>query len=83
MKETILAKSYLEVDLSAISNNIKMIKKCVGDNVTIAPVIKANAYGIGTSGLKEVFEKEKIHVVVVATIEEGIKLRGQGYKQLI
>ena len=83
MKETILAKSYLEVDLSAISNNIKMIKKCVGDNVTIAPVIKANAYGIGTSGLKEVFEKEKIHVVVVATIEEGIKLRGQGYKQEI
>lgn len=76
-------KSYLEVNLSCIKNNIEAIKKQVGNSVTIAPVIKANAYGLGTLGLKEVFEEEKIGVVFVATIEEGIALRKQGYKQEI
>ena len=76
-------KSYLEVNLSCIKSNLEMIRKQAGDSVTIAPVIKANAYGLGTAGLKGVFEEEKINVVVVATIEEGMALRKQGYKQEI
>ena len=76
-------KSYLEVNLSAIKNNIKKIKNVVGENVTIAPVIKANAYGLDTKGLKDIFEKENIRIVIVATIEEAIKLRNEGYRQEI
>lgn len=76
-------KSYLEVNLSNIENNIKQIKSKVGSNVTVAPVIKANAYGIGACELKSILEKLDIKIVVVATIEEAIKLRKKGYKQEI
>ena len=76
-------KSYLEVNLSNIENNIKQIKSKVGSNVTVAPVIKANAYGIGACELKNILEKLDIKIVVVATIEEAIKLRKNGYKQEI
>ena len=78
-----MIKSYLEVNLKNIQNNIKNIKQSVGDNVTVAPVIKANAYGLGTSGLREVFEKENIKILIVATIDEAINLRKQGYNQEI
>ena len=81
MEDKILEKSYLEINLSAIKNNIQKIKKKVGEGVTVAPVIKANAYGLGTSGLKEVFDEENIKIVAVATLYEAVKLRNEGYKQ--
>ena len=76
-------KSYLEVNLGAIENNLEKIKKQVGKEVTVATVIKANAYGMGTDIIKEAIEKEKIKIVIVATIEEAIKLRKEGYQQEI
>lgn len=81
MKKDILEKSYLEINLSNIANNIRKIKESVGIDVTIAPVIKANAYGVGTAMLKQVMKKEDISIVIVATVEEGIKLRNEGYTQ--
>ena len=76
-------KSYLEVDLSAIKSNLEKIKNQVGENVTVAPVIKANAYGIDTKGLRALFEEEQIKIVIVATVDEAIKLREEGYRQEI
>lgn len=78
-----MEKSYLEVNLSCIKNNIEKIKNLVGENVTVAPAIKANAYGLGTDALKEILEEEKIDIVFVATIEEARHLRKCGYKQEI
>lgn len=78
-----MEKSYLEVNLSFVKNNIKTIKELVGNSVTVAPVIKANAYGLGAEALKEILEEENIKVVFVATIEEAISLRKCGYKQEI
>ena len=82
-KSNKLEKSYLEVNLSSIANNIKRIKECVGKDITVAPVIKANAYGLGTDGLKNVLDEENIKIVIVATIEEAVKLRSEGYTQEI
>ena len=79
----ILEKSYLEVNLSSIANNIERIKRCVGKDVIVAPVIKANAYGLGTAGLKTVLDEENIKIVIVATIEEAVRLRSEGYTQEI
>ena len=78
-----MEKSYLEVNLSCIKNNIEKIKEIVGINVTVAPVIKANAYGLGVEALKDIFEEENIKIVFVATIEEAIHLKKCGYKQEI
>ena len=73
-----MRKSYLEVDLSAISNNIKVVKEKLGDNIEIMPVIKANAYGTGSTQLKAVLEKNNIKIVAVAIPEEGLQLVHSG-----
>jgi alanine racemase len=39
--------TWVEVDLGAVKNNIKQIKKFIGPNVGVAAVIKSNAYGHG------------------------------------
>ncbi|HEC68370.1 MAG TPA: alanine racemase, partial [Candidatus Desulfofervidus auxilii] len=38
---------WLEINLKAIGNNLKEIKKIIGKNVKTMPVVKANAYGHG------------------------------------
>ena len=57
---------------SALLKDPEKIKEIVGINVTVAPVIKANAYGLGVEALKDIFEEENIKVVFTATIEEAI-----------
>ena len=37
--------SYMEVDLKSFKSNIAEIRKYVGRNVTLMPVVKANCYG--------------------------------------
>lgn len=69
-----MRNSYLEVDLSAISHNIKVVKEKLGNTIEIMPVIKANAYGIGSRELKEVLDKNNIKMVAVAIPMEGIEL---------
>lgn len=39
--------SYIEIDSSAICNNIKFLKKIIGPKTEISSVIKGNAYGHG------------------------------------
>lgn len=70
-----MQKSYLEVNLKNIEENIKKIKNEVGEHVEIAPVIKADAYGLGVKKLKNILERNNIKLVIVATIEEAINLR--------
>ncbi len=72
-----MRNSYLEVDLSAISYNIKSVKEKVGESVEVMPVIKANAYGTGSTQLKEVLEKNNINIVAVAIAEEAVGLRNK------
>lgn len=76
-------KSYLEVNLSNISSNIRKIKEKVGKEVELVPVIKADAYGIGATKLKKVLEENNIKMVAVATIQEGIELRKENFNMEI
>lgn len=78
-----MQKSYLEVNIENISNNIQKIQKFVGENIEIAPVIKANGYGTGASKLKEILVKNNIKIVVVSSIEEAIVLRKSGFNMYI
>ena len=71
--------TYLEVNLEAISHNIKEIQNKVGKDVTVMPVIKADGYGTGAIHFKEILEKNAISIVGVAIAEEGILLRKAGF----
>ena len=43
----ITSNSYLQIDLQAIKENIEQIRREIGPEVKLIPVLKANAYGLG------------------------------------
>lgn len=73
--------TVMEVDLNAFEYNINEIQKYVGENVKLMPVIKANAYGTYINKVNEVINK--FDIVAVATVDEAVELRLQGYKNEI
>lgn len=75
--------TYMEIDLKAISENIKKIKEYVNGKAELAPVIKADAYGEGAENFKEILEENEIKIISVALTDEAIKLRNAGFKQKI
>ncbi len=64
-----------EVDLSAISDNIRGIRSRVGDGVKIMPAVKANAYGHGAVEVSKACLAAGADVLCVAMLEEAVGLR--------
>lgn len=73
--------SYMEIDLMAFQHNIEQIKKYVGNDIKLIPVIKANAYGTYIN--KRIDCINLFDIVAVAIAEEGRTLRELGYKNEI
>lgn len=71
---------WAEIDLKAIKNNIKEIKKKVGKKRIVA-VIKANAYGHGAIETARALQEENIDIFAVAILEEALELRRAGFKE--
>ncbi|MBU2595357.1 alanine racemase [Patescibacteria group bacterium] len=63
--------TWVEIDLGAIRNNIKRIKKYIGPNVGLAAVIKSNAYGHGLVEVAEVAVNEGTEFLCVDNIYEA------------
>ena len=70
--------SYMEIDLNAFQYNIEQIKRYVGNDIKLIPVIKANAYGTYIN--KQIECIKEFEIVAVAIAEEGKILRELGYK---
>jgi len=70
-----LRPTKLEVDLNAVSFNIKTLKTLVGNKTEIMAVVKANAYGHGAIEVSRVALKSGATKIAVATWEEGAELR--------
>lgn len=68
-------RSWIEINLDALSNNMKRIKKLLGKEEPIV-IVKADAYGCGASMVCRFLSmKFKINYWGVASLEEAIKLR--------
>jgi alanine racemase len=63
----------LYVDINAVKFNYSQIKKEVGIQVEIMPMVKANAYGCGTDIIANVFRHSKY--LAVADIKEAALIR--------
>lgn len=71
--------AYLTIDLSALRQNYRTICDHIGDTgIQKLCVIKANAYGAGALEVAKVLADESVDYLGVATLEEGIELRGGG-----
>ena len=76
-----MRSSYMEVDLDSFNFNISQIKKYIGDNVDIMPVVKANCYGTHINYRMDILNN--FNIVAVAISEEAEQLRNLGYRNEI
>lgn len=62
--------SVIEIDESAVRNNIKFIRSQIGDSVTLSSVVKANAYGHGIDEMVPLLESNDVrHFSVFSSFE--------------
>ena len=76
-----MENTYMEINLKAVSENIKKIKQYVNGKAEVAPVLKADAYGEGAVNFKEILEENEIKTIALAIPKEAIELRNAGFTQ--
>jgi alanine racemase len=74
-----MRSTRVEIDLGAVSHNLKQIRRLAGTGIMMA--IKADAYGHGAREVGRLVERERlVDMLGVSSIEEGIDLRDAGVK---
>ena len=71
----------MEIDLKNFHHNMKSIREKVGENITIMPVIKANAYGTYIN--HRLYILNEFDIGAVATVDEGVFILNLGYRKQI
>lgn len=71
-------RTWAEIDLEALRNNMTNIKKYVGGKVQILAVIKADAYGHGAVKCAEIMIACGVSRFAVAFADEAVQLRKHG-----
>ncbi len=70
--------TWLEIDLSAIANNTRQIKKLVGARVRVLAALKADGYGHGALKVARTVLHNGASMLGVATVSEATPLRDAG-----
>jgi alanine racemase len=68
----------MEIRADALRANLERIRRAVGPDAVVIPMIKADGYGLGVQGVVEALSGEDVHGFGVATVEEGACLRELG-----
>jgi alanine racemase len=69
---------WLEIDLAALANNVAVIREMVGPNVDVSAVVKADAYGHGSTQVAFAIESAGVDRLCVASLDEALALRAAG-----
>jgi len=75
----LLDLTWLEIDLDAITKNIRNIKKLIGMKKELMAVVKGNAYGHDVLEIVPILLENGVSRLAVARLEEGIHLRNAGF----
>lgn len=78
-----MMRSWVEVSLDAIAANYRAVKSVVGADVTVMPVVKADAYRHGAVAVSHRLEEEGVRWLAVSNVEEGVRLRENGIRSRI
>ena len=70
---------HVEIDLSAVSHNVRAIKRWVGPRCNVMAVVKANGYGLGAVQVAGAALEGGATWLAVACVDEGVQLRNAGY----
>ncbi|RIK54798.1 MAG: alanine racemase, partial [Chloroflexi bacterium] len=70
--------TWIEVDRSALVNNVRAIRRRLAPGCQLMAVVKANAYGHGAVGVAETVLAAGADRLAVATLAEAVELRQAG-----
>jgi alanine racemase len=71
-------RSWVEISRRQIAENFRAVHRVVGDDVTIAPVVKADGYRHGAVEVAQILCSEGARWLAVSNVEEGVALRNAG-----
>lgn len=72
------SRTWIEIDHSALKNNVDFLKSILPENCKLMPAVKANAYGHGAAMLAKELQQMGVNSFCVACLQEGIELRRAG-----
>lgn len=75
MKDFLTRPAWIEIDLDKFENNMKIIKKKVGEKTEVMSVVKSDSYRLGALPLSQVSLDLGISHYGVATLSEALTLR--------
>jgi alanine racemase len=70
--------AWLEIDLDALVDNVRILKGLLPPDVRVEPVVKADAYGHGAVAVARALVADGILSLSVATFDEALELRQAG-----
>ncbi|MBP5976946.1 alanine racemase [Brasilonema sp. CT11] len=73
-------RAWVEINLSALSYNVKQVLRILSQHTQLMAVVKADAYGHGAVTVAQTVLEAGASWLGVATIPEGIELRKAGIK---
>ncbi|MGV2548630.1 alanine racemase [Bacillus licheniformis] len=76
-------KTWAEIDLTALKENVRNMKRHIGEHVRLMAVVKANAYGHGDAQVAKAALAEGASILAVALLDEALSLRAQGIEEPI
>jgi alanine racemase len=71
-------RSYVSISRARIAANFRNVLEVVGPGVTVAGVVKADAYGHGAVEVSRILEQQGAAWLAVSSVEEGVALRQAG-----
>ncbi len=75
-----LRRSWVEINLPILEENIRIYKSYLPNNMGIMAVVKADAYGHGDKAVAKFLSDKDIHSFAVSNIDEAIHIRKAGVK---
>lgn len=72
--------AWVEVNLGAIEDNARAIRRAIPEHVALMAIVKADAYGHGAPMVLQTLAASGVSMVGVASIDEAIHLRESGIK---
>ena len=73
-----LRPSWLEIDISALTNNVRELRRRIGPDRLLYAVVKANAYGHGANIIAPAALEAGADRLAVAALNEAVALRQAG-----
>lgn len=71
-------QTRLEIDLSAITLNLKTYRGCLDSNTGLMVMVKAFSYGAGSYEVANLLQFHRVEYLAVAYVDEGVELRKAG-----